>query len=454
MAKSKATPASKPARADKSAKKVWQAGYAQGDITPPKGHTFMCGYGRERYATGTLAPLRAQALALRDARGRTGLLLAADILGFDRRSVEGLRAVLGRKHGLGPESIILSASHTHWGAGTLFKVNYTAGQLNPYYVKRLEDELLRLADEAIAGLADAGVAYQAIDARIGHNRRQPDGKGSVNFAINEPGHYDTHTPILRITRAGTPHDIVLVGHACHPTSSGGITKWSPDYPGAMRDTIERSLGNGAKAIFVMGCGADAKVTYTDPKTGKLVFSSSPKYAAAAGRKLAQAALAAMKRGEMIEIAPELAAARATGDLPLERPRSRDELERLANDNEVYFGEQWWARQTLAQADTRRAMAYEAQAWKLGGAMTILTLEGETVSELGPLARSLAPTPLAMVVGYANVMEGYIPTAKIRREGGYEGESSHRAYLLPAPFKPEVERRFKGIIAKATRALGR
>jgi len=35
---------------------AWQIGYAQGDITPAPGPSQMAGYGRERYAQGTLAP--------------------------------------------------------------------------------------------------------------------------------------------------------------------------------------------------------------------------------------------------------------------------------------------------------------------------------------------------------------------------------------------------------------
>ncbi|MCX5659542.1 MAG: hypothetical protein NTW19_07435 [Planctomycetota bacterium] len=435
----------------------WRAGFAQGDITPPKGHTLMSGYGRERYAVGALAPLLAQALALADKSGNVAVLVTADILGFDRMTVGAIREAVAQRHGLAPESIMLAASHTHWSAGTLFKVNFATGALNPFYVRRLEEEMLRLVDQALADLAPARVAFQAIQTRIGRNRRLPQADGSIGFAINRDGHYDTHTPILRVSRAArgqSPSEVVLVGHACHPTSSGGIDKWTPDYPGGLRREIERSLGPDSRAMFVMGCGADAKVVHVDPKTGAEAFTADPKRSRQAGQALARAALKAMAKGEMTELPATLSMGSAAGGLTLEKPRPRADMVKLALSPDAYFNDRWWARQSLAYSDARKAMEYEIQAWRLGGKLTMFSLEGETVSDLGPLTRSFADTRDAMIVGYANVMEGYIPTKKVRIEGGYEGESSHRAYCLPAPFTTKVEREFKTIAAKAVKAAGK
>ena len=69
----------------------WQVGYAEADMTPAPGQAMMAGFGRERYPQGAIAPLRAQALALRDANGKTALLVVADVLGFGRVSVNAMR---------------------------------------------------------------------------------------------------------------------------------------------------------------------------------------------------------------------------------------------------------------------------------------------------------------------------------------------------------------------------
>src|SRR5688572_12634073 len=71
---------------------TWQVGYAESDITPAAGEAMLAGFGRPRQVDGTLAPLRAQALALRDRNGRKALLFTADVLGFSRVSVDCLRS--------------------------------------------------------------------------------------------------------------------------------------------------------------------------------------------------------------------------------------------------------------------------------------------------------------------------------------------------------------------------
>jgi hypothetical protein len=98
---------------------------------------------------------------------------------------------------------------------------------------------------------------------------------------------------------------------------------------------------------------------------------------------------------------------------------------------------WWARQSLAYPDHRRSLQYEVQTWRLGD-LTTVALEGEVCADWGPMVRALAKTRHAMAIAYANNVPGYIPTARIIREGGYEGDTSHMAYFLPAPFQPRME----------------
>ena len=57
----------------------------------------------------------------------------------------------------------------------------------------------------------------------------------------------------------------------------------------------------------------------------------------------------------------------------------------------------------------------------------------------------------MAIAYANEVPGYIPTARIIREGGYEGDTSHMAYFLPAPFQLRMEIELTALVEQA---LGR
>jgi dienelactone hydrolase len=424
----------------------WQAGYAEADITPAAGEAMLAGFGRPRQVQGTLAPLRAQALALQDQNGRRAILFTADVLGFSRVSVEVLRRKIEKTHGVDPSAVCFAASHTHWGPAINYRTNFTIGGLNVWYLARLEETLLKLADSAIKDLSPAEVAYGACDVRIGMCRRLQSDRGQFVWGANPEGSYDEHTPVLRITRGRSPKQLVLVGHACHPTSTGTVDKWSPDYPGAMRRKLELALDD-CRALFVMGCGGDAKVVVRDEKTGKDDFAASPEKSDAAGEKLAEQVLAYLEKSQLAPLDGKLETRLVSGALSLQLPRSREQIEALALDGNPRTGSTWWARQSLAYPDERRQQRYDVQAWTLGE-LTLVALEGEVCADWGPMTRALAPTKYAMTVAYANEVPGYIPTARIIREGGYEGDTSHMAYFLPAPFEPKMEVELQALIEEA------
>jgi hypothetical protein len=277
-------------------------------------------------------------------------------------------------------------------------------------------------------------------------RRRPNDKSEIGWGPYPEGSYDKQTPVLRITRASSPKQIVLAGHACHPTSTGPVDKWSPDYPGAMRRRLESKLDD-CRALFVMGCGADAKVVYTNPKTGQPTFAGSPEQSHAAGVALADQVLIYLDAGDMHPLSASLRTRLVRGKLGFAEPRSRAETEKMAFAGNPKSYTTWWARQSLAYPDHRRKQRYEVQTWQLGN-LTMVALEGEVCADWGGITRGLAPTQHAMVIAYANNVAGYIPTARIVREGGYEGDTSHMAYFLPAPFEPKVETELTELIRRA------
>lgn len=428
----------------------WSIGYAEADITPAPGQVQMRGFGSERYAKGTWMPLRVQVAALRNGDAHTGLLITADVTGVERVMTEAIRRDIARKHGIAARDIILAASHTHWGPATQFHATFAAGGPNVWYMAFLEETILAAVDAALADLAPAGIEYGAIDLRgIACNRRLPR-DGQITWGPYPEGPVDSHTPILRVRRDRSPRQIVIVGYACHPTSSGSMEKWSPDYPGAMRDYIASRLSD-AKAMFVQGCGADAKVVSKDPNSGELVFAADPNQSRQAGETLARAALAYLEAGRMVPLAGSFASSLATGQLSYGRPWSREEMEREAytGSRKKYYT--WVARQSLALPDVSRSFRYDVQVWKLGGVLTIFAMEGEVCSPWGPMLRAMARTDHAMVLGYVNHVDAYIPDQRIIREGGYEGSEAQK-FFLPGPFTENIDSEIKQIVTAALNGL--
>jgi neutral ceramidase len=142
---------------DPATEQVWSIGYGEADITPGPMQVQMSGFGRERYAKGTLKPLSTQAVALRDEKGQIALLITADILDFDRVMVNVIRQAITRKHGIPPENILLAASHTHWGPAVRFRMSFSVGGPNVWYMGHLEDQILASVDAAIKDLSAASM---------------------------------------------------------------------------------------------------------------------------------------------------------------------------------------------------------------------------------------------------------------------------------------------------------
>ena len=441
---------------DEAGEQPWSVGYSEADITPEPRQVQMSGFGRERYANGALAPLLTQVVVLRDGENNTGVLIMADILDVDRVMVEAIRRTIRHKHNISPENIMLAVSHTHWGPAVRFRMSFSLGAPNVWYMGKLEEKIINSVDAAFQDLSPATIDYGWIDFRgIGCNRRLPvDGK--ITWGPYKDGSFDGHTPILRIKRAVRPQQLLVVGHACHPTSSGPIQKWSPDYPGAMRDYLSSKIPD-TKAVFVQGCGGDAKIVHKEPDTGKLVFSANPERAKAAGEKLAKAVLTNLGKGHMVSLEGKLACSLATGQISYGERWSREEIERRAYPEPKKSGRKstwltWAARQSLALPDYSQNFRYDVQVWKLGNRLMIFGMEGEICSPWGPMLRAMAPTEYAMVVGYANSTSSYIPDKRIVWEGGYEGLTSQHAYFLPAPFTTNIDNEIKQIVARAIDAV--
>ena len=431
---------------------AWQVGYAETEITPEPGQCMMFGFGRERYAKGMLAPLLTQVLAIRDRNEHTVLLITADILEFDRVMVEAIRHKIAKKHAIAAQRILFAASHTHWAPAVNMCISYAVGSPNVWYMAHLEESILAQVDKALQGFSPAAIEYCAMDYRgVGCCRRRPV-NGKITWGPYPEGSYDGHTPIIRILRHKSPRQMIIVGHACHPTSSGSIERWSPDYPGAMREKLTEQLTD-SKAMFVQGCGGDAKVVHEDPETGKLVFSASPQRARQAGVKLAQAVLKHLAEAPKTVLNEPIACSLATGRLSFGKVWDREEIKRIAYDGSRKDYLTWTARQFLALPIQKESFRHDVQLWQFGRQLTVIGMEGEVCSPWGPMLRSMASTKESMVIGYANNTNAYIPDKRIVREGGYEGFSSHRVYFQPAPFTEAINRQIKAIVTKAIDAIG-
>jgi len=422
----------------------WKAGVASTVITPME-PMWMAGYAsRTKPAEGKAQDLFAKALALEDSEGRRLLLITMDLIGVPRSLREHLEKRFAELHRLPPEAIWLNASHTH--CGPEFRSSPDDVELTllgketeaAAYGKFLEEKLVVLAGDALAKLQPAVVEYHYARCGFAMNRRLPAGDGAYRNAPFSDGPVDHDVPVLAVfspekVGAERPLRAVVFGYACHNTTMG-FFQWCGDYAGYAQETFEADHP-GTTAMFVTGCGGDQNPY---PR-GKLP------YAQIHGRNLATAIEAALQAPPK-ELPPKLTLAFDHATLDFAVP-SRAELEQRLSSKDRFVVSH--AQRLLARLDRGDSLpaqyAYPVQVLRLGGAtpesaLTVITLGGEVVVDYSLRFKRELAGQSVWVSGYSNDVMGYIPSLRIRREGGYEAGEAMRFGMLPGPWTESVEDR--------------
>jgi hypothetical protein len=225
---------------------------------------------------------------------------------------------------------------------------------------------------------------------------------------NYSGAIDDQAPVLRVDRPDGSLRAVLFGAACHPVSLGGNLEVSGDYAGVAQAVIEQQ-NPGVQAMFMQGCGADANA---EPGRG---VDACNEY----GNDLARA-VSQVLGGVMKPISGPIQTELDWANLPLAAAPSRSELEQLAGGP---VEDSYTAQHLLQLLDQGKApqTSYNAPIalWQFGHELSLLGLSGEVVSQYASLARDLLGTEELWAAGYCNDVFGYLPSADILAQGGYE-----------------------------------
>jgi neutral ceramidase len=408
---------------------AWKAGTAKALITP-KEPMWMAGYAaRTRPADGTLHDLYVRVLAIEDAQGKRAVILSSDLLGISRSVADNVTRELHAKFGLSRDEIMLNASHTHSGPvlrGALYDIYpLDASELKKIesYSASLEATIVRTVGEALAHLVPAslqrgeGSTDFAVNRR---NNREPDVPAlRAQHALRGPS--DHSVPVLAVRRADGKLLAVLFAYACHNTTLD-IQEWSGDYAGFAETALEESHP-GAVALFCMGCGADQ-----NPIPRRKV-ELCRRY----GRMMSDAVEAVLAK-PLEPLSSQLQTQFETVPLELGAPPTREHLKSLTTSKTAPAYYQRWATRLLKQLDEGRPLErtypYPIEVWRLGGKQLWIALGGEVVVDYDARFKGRYGADV-WVTSYANDVMAYIPSVRVLREGGYEGNTSMMVYGMPA-----------------------
>jgi hypothetical protein len=416
-------------------------GLARADITPPIGvYSRNWGAAKHDVAESIHQPLTLTALALSTHSQATPTLVLVDAdLGWWKTPntfAEFQRRVLAELS-LDSAQFIFALSHTHAGPPLMQPDDSLPGsELLQEWMKALVDTTVDTVRKASQTMSEATLDWHHGQCSLAAMRDLPEptttdaDTKAARFlcGYNPQGEPDQTLLIGRITDRQGALRGTLVNYACHPTTLAAENKAiSPDYVGAMRETIENAIS--APALFLLGMCGDLAPRYQ--------YVGDADVADRHGRQLGFAALAtlhdmepagtsldycgvlesgaplAMWKHRPRQLSGELLAKQRLAQLPLKNWPSADELEqqRLAcNDRAI---EERLRRKRDIRLGIGDGSNYEIPiyAWRIGEAVLVGSC-CEPYSCLQQELRRRFPDCTLICMNLVNGSMGYLPPAPL------------------------------------------
>lgn len=419
----------------------WKVGVATTKITPDE-PLLMAGYGQKKPFEAVHDDLYAKAIAFEDSRGNRALLVTADLIGWQSWLAEPICRQISTKTGLQREQILLSVIHVHSGPTLSLDPEPSRGvppeqqRKTVEYTRKLQQLIVDLGVRAASTLAPARLSWGTGVAGFVMNRREPTPEGII-LGVNPRGLVDRSVPVLRADGEDGKPRAILFGCACHNTTlSSKNLLLSGDYGGFAQRQVEE-LHPGAVALMMLGCAGDAN------PYPRGTMDMARESGTSLGREVSR-----VLRTKLHPLRGPLKTLLENAALPLQEPPSHDELTRLAKSGP---GEaRGTYRRMLELVDKGQPPPSKVMVpialWQFGQDLTMVGLSGEVVVDyVAFLEKALGPLDL-WVASYCNNWFGYLPSARVLSEGGYESAQLYSGG--PGIFAPAAEE----ALVKMVRAL--
>ncbi|MBO0700803.1 MAG: neutral/alkaline non-lysosomal ceramidase N-terminal domain-containing protein, partial [Zavarzinella sp.] len=422
----------------------WRVGLARVKITPER-PVPMAGYAsRNKLSEGVTNDLYVQAMVLEDHDGHRAALATSDLIGFPAAVAEPICERIEKKVGLKREQVLLNSSHTHSGPTVSLrpppKEEAAAGGADRTieYTRGLQDKVVEAVEAAAAKLEPARLSWGSGVIDFVMNRREFTPNGVI-LGVNPRGLADRSVPVLRVESPDGKPVAILFGAGTHNTTLGGDNyQICGDYAGFAQEYVREKV-SGVQAMFMLGCAGDSN------PYPRGTMDLARKHGAALGAEVCR-----VLGGKFKPVRGPLKIAFDRVDLPLQTSLSREELKKLADDKRS--PKAGVARQLLAILDKGEKLpdhySCPETAWQFGSDLTLVGLSGEVVVDyLARLEKALGPNQL-WVAAYCNDVFGYLPSARVLAEGGYETRGTYTG--TPGFFDAKAE----DVLVRAVRELAR
>lgn len=379
------------------------------DISPELGAN-ICGYAPNQRAVEKRDPLYLCGLLIDDGKAKA-LIATFDLVGLDASTLRGMREKCARVLDIPPSSVFFSCTHNHSGPECVRRLNLP-DSIDLEYVAKLEETLIsNVRALKSAPRTECEVMFNSAQVDENYNRRFVTSDNVASFTPHRrvlipgcDGISDKELGMLFFFRAKRePEDVpgydapvyIIGNYAAHVLSThapgiGGI-RITADFPGFYRDYLKQETG--AEAMFIQGAGGDLV-----PKGDELGVEAARRTGVNLAMATINAAIDCMRNpGRFTLNDPCIRSSVRTFSVPM-RKRFKNHIQPEYRDSET--------------------MPMEVQCLSIGD-IALAGMPGELVSGLGLEIKWHSPFRRTWIAGLSTGFIGYICTANMFVQGGYE-----------------------------------
>lgn len=425
--------------------RVFRAGAAASNITPPLGSLIVGGWDPAP-AKRIHDELHARCLVLDDGRTRLAIVVS-DSVGIARPVLDEAKRLIHEKTGLPRENMLMSSTHTHSAASAREGITLArTGPLDDYQrfvASRIADGVLRAIENLQPAQIGWGVGHD--DTQVFNRRwrmkpgtvlRNPFGgidqvmmnptPGDPNL-LEPAGPVDPEINFLSVRSVTGRPIALLANYSLHYVGGVPGGDISADYFAVFAKRIEDLLGARDQEppfVGIMSNGASGDVNNIDfpRRYGSRRWQPYEKMRAVANIVAAEVfkACQTVRHHDWIP----LGAVQTEIPIGVRVPAKADlewaeaVLKRPKDAPKVHQREEVYARRTLAMKDYPSQILLILQALRIGD-VGIGAIPNEVFVEIGLEIKKKSPLPRTFVISLANGAYGYLPTVEQHKLGGYE-----------------------------------
>jgi neutral ceramidase len=427
----------------KPAERVFRAGAATSNITPPLGEPIVGGFDPAP-SKHIHDELHARCLVLDDGKNRIGIVLC-DNVGIPREVYDAAKVQLAELVNIPRQHLLMAATHTHSATSARSDQRLAAAAKLSDYQQYLVRRIVEGVRRAVHNLEPAKIAWgSASEPSEVFNRRwhmlpgpelkNPFG-GTDQVRMNPPrgsaslvkpaGPVDPEISFISVqSKEGRPIAL-LANYSLHYVGGTGPSEISADYFAMFADRVQQLLGADRLdppfvGILSNGTSGDVNnINFREKGERKKPYEKMREVA----DKVARAVYAEHQKltfQNWVSLAGAerdlvLAARKPTPEL-LEWARTtlaKPEREKLEHSRERHY-----ARRTLLQNEAPSDVAVPLQTLRIGD-LGIAAIPFEVFTEIGLEIKEKGPFAKTFTIELANGSYGYLPSPPQHKLGGYE-----------------------------------